>query len=209
MEHKNPMDRFTVVRLFDEAIDHETMQEQILDDGRSAWVAFMRTRENSLLKLFPGTRPTVYHCRPLSLAERRQLRALPEEDRWEAAFARAVTRVDNLVDQEGHPVESWVRDTKLQTKPLGDAALERFFSEADIIDVGSVIWIRSFLGRNSQVSYLAPPTSRHALLGLTLHRAAQKAKVSIEDKQRQEVLPLDLPTSSADGGEPGSAIVTE
>lgn len=161
---------FPVVLASDAAIDH----------AASDLSKYVSERDTSALVYHDGEQPTVYHCRPLTLQERRDVRnKATEGDRYEAAFVRGLVRVERLLHDDGQR-RDWVKpdDRSGKSKPIPDSALERYFSEAAIQEVGMVVWVRSFLARGSGAFYPLPDICRHALTASLYHRAAQTSDSS-------------------------------
>lgn len=156
---------FEVVRRFDPAIDPQA----------SDWQAFIRTGDVSTLAFFDGETPTRFTCRRLRRSEVHEVQRLPTDaDRYEAAFARGVMRIEGLRIESGRT--SWVRpDRKTRDGaevPLSTRELDAF-AEADVLEVGAAVLARSLCDPFSPVFWPAPDTSLHALKVLEFHRAAQ------------------------------------
>lgn len=155
---------FAVVLASDAAIDH----------GASDLSKYVAERDTSVLVYHDGEQPTVYHCRPLTLQERRDVRnKATEGDRYEAAFVRGLVRVERLEHDDGQR-RDWVKpdDRSGKSKPIPDSALEKYFSELAIQEIGAVIWCRSFLDKRTGALCPLPDISRHALTGSLYRRAA-------------------------------------
>lgn len=172
-------DPFAVVLAADAAIDY----------AASDMSKYVAERDMSALVYLDGEQPTVYHCRPLTLQERRDVRnKATDADKYEAAFVRGLVRVERLLHEDGQR-RDWVRpdDRSGKSKPIPDAALERYFDEAAIQEVGMVVWVRSFLARGSQGFFPLPDISRHALTASLYHRAAQTSATSGSETSSAEV----------------------
>ena len=104
---------FQVIRVYDPAIDYDAIPQQ-------DWDAFISNRDVSLLgeHWIEGRRPVVFHCRPLTQSERRDVRGKADADKAERAFAFAVQRVDHLPTHDGGRI-SWMttrsRDSRKKT----------------------------------------------------------------------------------------------
>lgn len=196
-------DTFQVVRVYDPAIDHDTPED--------AWRKFLNERDHSGLVYFDGKKPVVFHCRPLSIDERRQLRSCAtEEDKHEAAFARGVVRVERHVHPDGDARDFYrPTDTGAKARPIPDSMLA-LFGEEDVQEIGAVVLARSFLARDRPASYRLLATSLHALAALRLHRAAamNATSPSAETKPQAEAQPPATPSASPAGGESGGATAT-
>lgn len=193
---------FPVVRIQDPAIDHSAIDLK----------AFLASRDPSLLKYHQGEKPTVYHCRPLTREEIREVRnKASDADKYEGAFVRGLVRVDALEMPDGS-VRDWVKpdDYSGKSKPIPDAELERCFSEADIQEVGMVIWLRSFLAKSSAGTFPLLPMSQSAAVA-NMYRRAERMSVSAssqESKQPQEAQQAEALTPSHDSAESTAAIAT-
>lgn len=136
-------DTFEVVRAYDPAIDLEATGALV---GTDNWNEFLATRDPSLLTFTEGESPMRFHCRALTLKERRELRHKQTlSDQCERAFALAVLRVDGLIYPDGSK-RSWTRAHA--NKPISDDELEELFSEDDVQHVGNVIYQLSFLAKD-------------------------------------------------------------
>ncbi len=153
---------FRVIRVYDPAIDYDSIAQK-------KWDEFVQTRDADLLEghFFPGKSPTIFHVRPLSQTERRDVRGKSESDRFERAFAFCVTRVENLAtDDDGH--EPWTRPNDgAKPRPLSDDALSRF-AEEDILHVGAVIVAASFSSPDRPLFVPLLGTCRDALTAAAL-----------------------------------------
>lgn len=163
-------DPFAVVLAADSAIDY----------AASDMSKYVAERDLDALVYLDGEQPTVYWCRPLTLQERREVRnKASDADKYEAAFVRGLVRVERLLHDDGQR-RDWVKtdDRSGKSKPIPDSALERYFDEGAVQEVGMVIWVRSFLARGSQGFYPLPDISRHALTASLYHRAARMSATS-------------------------------
>jgi hypothetical protein len=157
-------DPFRVVLASDEAIDI----------GACDMSKYVAERDVDMLVFLEGEKPTIYWCRPLTRQEIREVRnKATDGDRYEAAFARGLVKAELLEHANGER-RDWVRtdDRSGKSKPIPDTGLD-YFSEAAIQEIGAVIWIRSFLGRNRPGFFVLPGTSQHAMTASLYHRAAR------------------------------------
>jgi hypothetical protein len=133
---------FAVVRTYDPAIEWDALPTPDLNE-------FLQTRDPALLegRYIDGERPTVFHCRPLSQSEARDVRGRSDADKYERCFSLCVTRVEALFVDDGSPDgarETWTRPNDGQkARPLSDGVLDRF-SFGDVQHVGQVIFAASF-----------------------------------------------------------------
>lgn len=149
----------------------EALNKCVLDDA-GAWQKYLHERDFDTLIFREGEKPTVFHCRPLTLVEVRQVRNKSSEgDMNEAAFVRGVMKVENL---EG---ATYLRPQSNTGNELiiPDSDLEKHFDEAMIQEIGSVIARRSFLAKSSVLTYPLPAISRVALEA-SLYRLAAQTK---------------------------------
>lgn len=165
--HSGP---FKVIRCCDPAIEDPV--------GTDA-LKYSTTRDVSLLKFIPDTKPTVFHCRHLTISERRQVRnQASDADRYEAAFVRGLVSVTDLVRDDSGARIQWSRPTDHsgKDKPIPDKILEECFDEATIQEIGMVIYSRSFLERTSGQYYPLPAICRDALSATVVERARRLAE---------------------------------
>lgn len=153
---------FAVVRCYDDAIDTDRC-----DVG-----AYLRTRDVKALVYRDGARPVIYRCRVLSRGEWRHMHTLSHDaDRYEYAFRCCVMSVDDFVWPDGTQ-RAWTRpdDGSAKPKPIPDETLDTYFAEADIQEIGHVIWARSFFGQRQQPFYQLLDTSQYALRAAVFRR---------------------------------------
>lgn len=171
---------FAVVRCFDAAIDV----------GRTDMHAFLTDRDASRLTYIEGERPVVYRCRVLTRGEWRHMHSLAHDaDRYEYAFRCGVMSVDDLEWPDGRR-GTWTRpdDGSGKPRPIPDEYLDEHFAEADIQEVGHVIWARSFFGQRARPFYQLLDTSQYALRALGFHRAA-RTRASSSSPTSSELAP--------------------
>lgn len=173
------------------------VSDNAIDNASSDMSKYVSERDEKSLSFVEGESPTVYVCRPLSLQERRDVRnKATEADRYEAAFVRGLVRVERLMHPDGQR-RDWVRpdDKSGKQKPVPDSALELYFSELAIQEVGMVVLMRSFLASGSGAFYPLLDISRHALTATLYHRApptsASPTSHSASGSSPQEALPLE------------------
>lgn len=181
---------FPVILISDPAIDTEATD----------YVAFLRERDVASLAFRDGEEPTVYHCRPLTLQERRDVRnKASDADRHEAAFVRGLVRVERLHMANGSRGE-WRResDKSGKEKLVSDRDLETLFSELVVQEVGSVIWHRSSLPFRPgyAVCYPLLDISQRALM-VTKLPPVDASQASANDKLQQGAQPQTTQPSSS------------
>ncbi len=189
---------FTVVRVYDDAIDQS-------DEAGTDWQAFFADRDPKRLTYLSGKKPTVFHCRPLTQPERREVKNLQVSgestyESRERAFAYGLVRAEMHVHDDGSQ-RDWQRsDTGGQrAKPLTDAALAHFGTDT-IEEIGGVIERRSFLDRGQQLLCPLLPTSALAFRAtgrLHAERMSQSAALSAPNKPPAEA-PATSPRPTAE-----------
>ena len=174
-----------------------------IDVTASDMSKYVGERDVSALVFDDGAYPVVYHCRPLTLRERREVRNKASDgDRYEAAFVRGLVTVENVIRPDGRRVDfstDMLSDKSGKSKPIPDSALESYFDEVAIQEVGMVIWFRSFLAQSSRAYYPLPDISRHALTASLYHRAARmSATAPSETNSESPEAPSAQTTSEAE-----------
>ncbi len=188
---------FKVVRLYDPAIDIEGCN---IND-------YVTSRDVSTLRYLEGARPAVYHCRPLTRAEIREVRnKASDADRYEAAFVRGLIKVEQLYREDGSRSD-WARDEDKSGKarPIHDSVIEALFAESDVQEIGAVILARSFLANGSQAFYPLLRISQDALTGSLLHRAERKARSSSSDAGKPQHAEQEAASNLSDSDAPTGA----
>lgn len=153
---------------------------------------FLAERDPSTLVLHEGELPTVYHCRPLTLQERRDVRnKSTDPDRYEAAFTRGLVRAERVWREADGTRIDWKReqDGKGKDRIVSDSDIASLFSEVAVQEIGAVIWHRSSLPFHptSVVIYPLLDISRGALM-VTKPPAAAPSPLA-DDKPRHEAQP--------------------
>ncbi len=179
---------FPVVLLSDPAIDY----------AASNFEAFLRERDPAHLVYHEGEQPTVFHCRVLTLQERRDVRnKASDADRHEAAFVRGLEKVD-AVRNASSDRPGWYRSTTKDGKQrnVPDSDLEDIFSESQVQEVGSVIWHRSSLPlyQGCAVTYPLLDISQRALM-VNRPRSAVAPTQSASDKPHPAEPPQATPAT--------------
>lgn len=198
MRKGNGTGAFKVIRTYDPAIDASAIPQERM-------VRFIQERDPDLLEgaFFPGEQPTVFHCRPLSQAERRDVRGRADADKYERAFALCVTRVEHLANASGGR-DTWVRPSDgAKPRPLGDREMERF-SEDDVQHVGQVIVAASFCAPDRPLYVPLLATCRDAMTAVALasqHRRAARTSSSSSspDASAQPAAPTPGAPPASDG----------
>jgi hypothetical protein len=179
----DPTKSTVVIASVDPAIDTERMTEERMLD-------YMRTRDVSKLSIKTGKNPTRFHVRPITQAQMlfHVMHGTSHEDRCVRAFASSVERVDG----------AWIDGRECTWAPadtrerMTAAELENF-SLAEILDVGSVAWTRSFLGQRIALRCVPLPW----LLGHLAALPYLSAEQSIADLSSQ---PVSATAASQDHG---------
>ena len=198
---------FQVVRVSDGALSCET------PEAAAAYGRYCSTRVFSELTFVAGEKATVYWGRPLTVSERRNVaNKTTDRDRYEAAFVTGLVKVDDLEYPDGTRRE-WLRPTDHSGKerPVPDDALDRFFDEATVQEIGMVIMQRSFLGRSPGHWYPLPGICQDALRARLLLRAVltPASSPSPDSSPPVEAQPPTLPRSSPGGVDSTGATAME
>ena len=191
---------FPVVLLSDPAIDF----------AASNYEAFLRERDPSHLAYADGETPTVFHCRVLTLQERRDVRnKATDPDRFEAAFVRGLVRVTGVYRANGERGD-WYREVSKDGKErlVSERDLETLFSESMIQEIGAVIWHRSSLPfrPGCVVTFPLLDISQRALME-TRRRPVAASTPSASDKPQHVAPQPAMSDSSSDSAQPTTATV--
>jgi len=165
---------FKIVRISDPAIASSKPED---------YGAYVITRDFSLLTFKDGEKPEVFHARPLTAQERREVaNKTTDRDQYEAAFVRGLVKVENLLRENGEQ-RDWTKpdDASGKERMLTDEVLDSFFDEATVQEIGSVIRSRSFLARTRGVNYPLPAISlsAQAARGNALHAELIRASAAL------------------------------
>jgi hypothetical protein len=174
--------------IFDPAIDIVKIPRTILEE-------FALTRELKKIEPFykPGLRPTYYNIRriPRSVMRRMVWPAASDEEKYAKCFQYGVTSVEGLYQEDGSRV-GW-EPTGTVTTPDGEllCLLERElnserFSDSEILEIGAVVWYRSFLQLTIKDGYRLPHSSVATLGNLTYRAVA----ASLMDAAQSNEKPL-------------------
>lgn len=128
---------YTTIYSADPAIDTARMTE-------AEMLAYLHDRDATKLKIKQGERAAVYHLRPISHERLAEIVDTCATDgaRFIRSFRASVIRVEHLRLEDGL-AHTWAPadvDAGLNVEEA------RLFSMSVILDVGSVAWLRSFLG---------------------------------------------------------------
>lgn len=203
-QHTGPFD---VVRIVDPAIDA---------NAEIDWETYYRERDPKLLRYYPGREPVVFHCRPLTISERREVKVRRDAEGLstpmsrEMAFRLGLVRVLRLVREDGS-ARDWERpeDGGKKARAISEEALE-LFGDTTIEDVGGVIEARSFLDRDQPLVCPLLGISQLGQTHLRVHRAVLMRASSSSPPSRPEAegQPPVTPPSSPAGGGSGGATAT-
>lgn len=160
-------ERFRVVSVHDEAIDTARMTA-----GEMA--TYIDARDEKLIAPFikPGAQPMWFHVGEI---QRRLwspfVNAVDVDSvRFERAFMAGISMVENVPQDDGPVLPTWVPDDRSKLGAMSDKSLERF--DPGVVDeIGCVVWDHSFLARKTARSYRLPHTSRVALSARDFRRA--------------------------------------
>lgn len=159
-----------------------------IDFTRGDPAAYYSTRDVKHLAILDGERAAVFHCRPLTRPEIREVRNETElADRYEEAFRRGLVKVTNLLRVSDGTRRDWTRpdDGSGKEKPIPDAALADF-DEAEIQEIGMVIVRRSFLTKRSGGHYPLPAICQDALRANTPRRVEPTSASSSSAQAKPE-----------------------
>lgn len=159
-----------IVSLLDSALDREAMAE--------SWNEYLRSRNPELVKQRPGMKLTWFH-----------LRWIPTD-----VFTQYVDAVDNVAERSRRAflvgverIEGWrfFDDGPIETKggtaryrgsvselPVWSEAEVNAFPPRYIREIGEVSYLRSFLGRGTEVSYPPPQWLLYAVAAIRRPPAA-------------------------------------
>ena len=194
---------FKLYSLADPAVDAESMG----DDCKK----YLTDRDIALVKVLPGSTPTVFECRDIrSSAYDYVMDGATEAEQNKRAFRVGVVKVANLVDQSGDKLGAVLPTGRLQT-PAGGA---RFWTdeEIDLVapvfiqDIGSVLKARGALPFGCTVSFRPPPLLLQVLLAKISHRA-EEIHGSLQESSEEAKARARRP-SSPDGDEGTDARAT-
>lgn len=198
------MASFAIIRVYDDAIQCKTTEEA------DAFGRYCSTRDAKELAFVEGA--TVFWGRPLTVTERRTVGNKPSErDKYEAAFVLGLVKVENLEYPDGSRKE-WVRPTDHsgREKPVPDDALDNFFDEACVQEIGMVIAQRAFLAHTKGHWFPLPAICQDVLKARLLLRAERMSALSKSpaSKAPAEGQPAERTTSSPDGDASTGATAT-
>ena len=189
---------FAVIRTYDPAIEWDAVPTPDLNE-------FLQTRDPALLenRYIDGDRPTVFHCRPLSQSEARDVRGRADADKFERCFSLCVTRVEHLFKDDGSNDgegvhESWTRPNDSQkARPLSDSVLDRF-AYHDVQHVGQVIFAASFSSPDRPLYVPLLDTCRDATTAAELsYRRRRAARMSATENSAADRPQAAAPTPAA------------
>jgi len=143
---------FRVVSVLDPAIDTERMTQAQMKE-------YFETRDEAKIAPFikPGAKPTWFHIREIPRRLCSGFVGTPDAHfvRNERAFMAAVTRIQNLHQEDGSVMAEFEPSRQHDVIPE-EVLEERGISEAEIQEVGAVAWTHSFLARRMRRSYPVP-----------------------------------------------------
>lgn len=168
---KQSTEPFDVVRCYDPAIDDQV--------GRMR-AEYAIHRDLSKLRFREDAKPLVFKCRRLTRAQRRRCQeATNDAARNERAFAYGVLEIKNLPVNPANPEGGGYTYTPHRADvdlPMSDDSLDKV-GDADVQEVGGVIWHTSFLAVGVPVRVPLLATSQDACL-LVLARRAEQIRAS-------------------------------
>ena len=184
-------ERFKAVSVLDPALDM-TVQET---------VQYYGSRDFSLVRVLPGEKAMVFHCRevPHALWESYVAAADNVRERNKRAFQAGVEKVENLAQNDGTTIPSWAPTLRLERfKDVvimsdEEAAL---FSPAEREEIGSVIYTNSFLPRRIKCSFQLPPSCLE-LLGTRTFRPAVASQLPAQTQSNEKPSASGTPSQDA------------
>ncbi len=202
--HNDGTKPFKIIRVYDESIQCAT-PEQAAAFGR-----YCSTRDAAELAFVEGA--TVFWGRPLTTPERRTVaNKATERDRFEAAFVLGLVKVENLAYPDDSK-KDWNRPTDHSGKerPVPDDALDQFFDEACVQEIGMVIAQRSFLAHTRGHWYPLPAICQDVLKARLLLRAERTSASSnsLDSRAPAAGQPATPPPSSPAGDASTGATAT-
>lgn len=184
---------FRVVSVIDPALDTGSLTFDEIQ-------AYVTTRDFSIVdgKWVPGLTPTIFHVREVAhdLWATWVMSAATPEEKHLRCFIAGVSRVDNLVGEDGVALPSWQPAGKRgKHEMMTDKESERFaWQECE--EIGSVIFQHSFLHRRMQLS-LQLPSSVVEHLGRRVCRLAELSQNTAAATSSAEPSVSTEPTPSA------------
>ena len=151
-------ERYTIASALDSALDADGMRI----------ATYARERDNAQIVTVEGKEPTWFDCRILSRKEMKWVKAGANADEQaERAFSIGVVLIKNLITDNRQKLDEFKREGHAVVTGLGrvDAYSEEQLEQVPwdyILDIGSCVFARSFLVRESEVFYPVP----HRLLAV-------------------------------------------
>ena len=175
--------------------------------GEAAIREYVSTRDEKLVKVKPGEKPTTFYVGEVP-HELWSYVAAAESDheRAERAFQCAVTRVDNFVQSDGVAVGSWKpsnQNGQRKAMPEADMAL---FSPSERLEIGGVAYNHSFFPRRTDAFFRLPPLLA-GVLARRIFRHADASQTSAPETSTEK--PSDPTSPSSDATASDSATAAE
>lgn len=139
-----------------------------------------RKLEDYAHRLKPGTKPVTYHLRevPHGLWEDYVDAADTYAEKYKRAFVCGVEMVENLPQADGVTLSSWKPNTKNVRSGsviMSDDDL-KLFAPSERAEIGSVIYMHSFLPRRIAPTYLLPLSLQEPVTSLAARLAVASQK---------------------------------
>jgi hypothetical protein len=149
---------------WDTALDRAAVTAVDPATGDSPLGVYVANRDEKTIAPFivPGKSPTWFNIKHLSRYVMHNLvcKGSTQEDKFSLAFQYGVTLAENVVDANNQIVNQVAPTGKTgDTSYWTNADLE-LFSEAEILEVGAVVYNTSFLAPRAVIRYALPFTSQ-------------------------------------------------
>ena len=188
-------ERFRVVSVLDDELTM-TMSERL---------AYATSRDFATVegKKRPGGKPTIFHVREVPHGLWEEYVDAPDAypEKYKRAFMCGIEKVENVLQLDGIGLANWAPNTvntRTNTVIMADDDL-RLFSPAERQEIGSVIYMHSFLPRRIAATYLLPSTLREPLTSLELRLAVvnqNAAAVTASAEHSDQTSPKRIGTDS-------------
>lgn len=160
-------ERFKVVSVLDEA----------LDASHTERLRYAGTRDYDVIahKMKPGGHPTIFHVRevPHGLWDEWVDAADSYSEKYKRAFMCGVELVENLSQRDGVALSRWApatRNERSNSVIMSDDDL-RLFSPSERQEIGSVVYLHSFLPLRTTAVFLLPSSLQEPLVSLVVRLA--------------------------------------
>ena len=158
------------VCIWDPAIDH----------ANTKIAEYANRRDMSKIAFLPGSKPEIYHLRPITHTIGSWIDSAPnEQEKFVRSFFACVIRVTNFVGHDGMVHDIWQPDRmrldgqrSVETvSDLYTPAEKDLFPRATLYEIGSVAWGFSFFPKRIEPFFPLPPTSKEIWTAEFMRRA--------------------------------------